>query len=265
MRPTISFLTLMMLSQLALSEVQIEEQNKIANPALTIQESGQIDASVKGKNLTVAFYDGRELGVDTSKRIRKTLANRGIQSNGGWLPKSFRISAYKHIYASDKSAFDSGAIMIKDIKPDGLVMSKLHASDAIVTAHQSNNPGKLDAGVVHEGAKLSQAMGSSAGVWGGVAINVVANLTRKLFASTPSTAAGDAAHLQSDASLCGDACTETHHVVVFTVLYDAEPSHFYTLSIDQVDSKVNEANLTEIANRGLQMVTEKIAEAVVTN
>lgn len=265
MRATISFLGLMMLSQLAHSEVQIAEQNEIANPALTILESGQIDSSVKGKNLTVVFYDGREPGVDTSKRIRKNLADRSIQSNGGWLPKSFRISAYTHTYAIDKSSFDSGAIMIKDIKPDGLVMSKLHASDAIVTAHQSNNAGKLDAGVVHEGAKLSQAMGSSAGVWGGVAINVVANLTRKLFASTLSTAAGDAANLQHDASLCGEQCKETHHVVVFTVLYDAEPSHFYTLSIDQVDSKVNEAIFTEIANRGLQMVSDKIAQAVVAN
>lgn len=265
MRTTISFLTLMMLSQLAHSEVQIAEQNKIANPALTILESGQIDSSVKGRNLSLVFYDGRERGVETTKLLRKNLSDRGINANGGWLPKSFRISAYTHVYSADKKAFDSGAIMIKEIKPDGLVMSKRHASESILTAHQSNDVTKLDAGVVHEGAKLSQAMGSSSGVWGGVVLNVAANLTRKIFSSSPSTVPIDEGKLQNDASLCGDACKETHHVVVFTVLYDAEPSHFYTLSIDKVDSKVNEAIFTEIANLGLQMVTDKIAEAVVTN
>jgi hypothetical protein len=265
MRTTMSFLALMMLSQLTHSEVQIAEQTDNANPALTIQESGQIDESVKGKNLTVVFFDGRERGIEATKLIRKILSDRGIQSNGGWLPKSFRITAYTQTYASDRSAFDSGAIMIKEIKPDGLIMSKLHASESILTAHQTNDVTKLDAGVVHEGAKLSQAMGSSAGAWGGVVLNVAANLTRKIFSSSPSTVPIDEGKLQNDASLCGDACKETHHVVVFTVLYDAEPSHFYTLSIDQVDSKVNEANLTEIANRGLQMVTDKIAQAVVAN
>lgn len=265
MRTTISFLTLMMLSQLAHSEVQIEEQNEIANPALTIQESGQIDSSVKGKNLTVVFFDGRERGIETTKLIRKILSDRGIQSNGGLMPKSFRITAYTQTYASDRSAFDSGAIMIKEIKPDGLVMSKRHASESILTAHQSNDVTKLDAGVVHEGAKLSQAMGSSSGVWGGVVLNVAANLTRKIFSSSPSTAPIDGGTLQNDVSLCGNACKETHHVVVFTVFYDAEPSHFYKLSLDKVDNKVDEANLTELANRGLQMVTEKIVEAVVAN
>jgi hypothetical protein len=265
MRTTISFLTLMMLSQLAHSEVQIAEQNEIANPALTIQESGQIDSSVKGKNLTVVFFDGRERGIETTKLVRKNLSDKGIKSDGGWLPKIFRVVAYTHTYSSDKTTFDSGAIMIKEIKPDGLVMSKRHASESILTAHQSNDVTKLDAGVVHEGAKLSQAMGSSAGVLGGVAINVAANLIGKIFSSNPSTVPIDGGHLQNDATLCVDQCKETHHVVVFTVLYDAEPSHFYKLSLDKVDTKVDEANLTELANRGLQMVTDKIAEAVVAN
>ena len=265
MRTMISFLIVMMLSQLAHSEVQIAEQSEVTNPALTIQESGQIDSSVKGKNLTVVFFDGRERGIETTKLVRKNLSDKGIKSDGGWLPKIFRVVAYTHTYSSDKTAFDSGAIMIKEIKPDGLIMSKLHASESILTAHQTNDVTKLDAGVVHEGAKLSQAMGSSSGVWGGVVLNVAANLTRKIFSSSPSTVPIDEGKLQNDASLCGDACKETHHVVVFTVLYDAEPSHFYTLSIDKVDSKVNEAIFTEIANRGLQMVSDKIAEAVVAN
>ncbi|MBF5040323.1 hypothetical protein INP77_12555 [Methylophilus sp. 13] len=265
MRGLIPILTLMMVSHQAYSEVQIQAQSENANTGLTIQESGQIDASVKGKNLSLAFYDGREIGVDTTKLIRKTLSEKGIQSNGGWLPKSLRISAYTRTYASDKAAFDSGAIMIKDIKPEGLVMSKLHASEYILRAHQSHDITKLDAGMLHEGTKLTQAMGSSAGVWGGVAINVVANLTRKIFSSTPGTEPIDGGHLQNDASRCGDACNKTHHVVVFTVLYDAEPSHYYSLSLEKVDTKVDEANLTEIANQGLRMVTEKIAEAVIAN
>lgn len=265
MRGLIPFLTLMVVSHQAYSEVQIQEQSGIANTGLTIQESGQIDSSVKGKNLTVVFFDGKERGVEATKLVRKNLSDKGIKSDGGWLPKIFRVVAYTHTYSSDKTAFDSGAIMIKDIKPDRLVMSKLHASESILTAHQSHDVTKLDAGVVHEGAKLTQAMGSSAGVWGGVALNVVANLTRKVFSSTPSTDPIDGGHLQNDASLRGDACKETHHVVVFTVLYDAEPSHYYSLSLEKVDTKVDEANLTEIANQGLRMVTEKIAEAVVAN
>lgn len=265
MRGLIPFLTLMMVSHQAYSEVQTQAQSGIANTGLIIQESGQIDSSVKGKNLTVVFFDGRERGIEATKLVRKSLGDKGIKSDGGWLPKIFRVVAYTHNYSSDKTAFDSGAIMIKDIKPDGLVMSKLHASESILTAHQSHDVTKLDAGVVHEGAKLTQAMGSSAGVWGGVAINVVSNLTRKVFSSTPSTAPIDGGHLQNDASLCGDACKETHHLVVFTVLYDAEPSHYYSLSLEKVDNKVDEANLTEIANQGLRMVTEKIAEAVVAN
>lgn len=265
MRGLIPFLTLMMVSHQAYSEVQIQEQSGIANTGLTIQESGQIDSSVKGKNLTVVFFDGRERGIEATKLVRKSLSDKGIKSDGGWLPKIFRVVAYTHTFSSDKTAFDSGAIMIKDIKPDGLVMSKLHASESILTSYQSHAVTKLDAGVMHEGAKLTQAMGSSAGVWGGVALNVVANLTRKVFSSTPSTAPIEGGHLQNDASLCGDACKETHHLVVFTVLYDAEPSHNFSLSLDKVDTKVGEANLTEIANQGLRMVTEKIAEAVVAN
>lgn len=265
MKGLIPFLTLIMVSHQAYSEVQNQEHSGIANTGLIIQESGQIDSSVQGKNLTVVFFDGKERGVEATKFVRKNLTDKGIKSDGGWLPKIFRVVAYTHTYSSDKTAFDSGAIMIKDIKPDGLVMSKLHASESILTAHQSHDVTKLDAGVVHEGARLTQAMGSSAGVWGGVALNVVANLTRKVFSSTSSTDPIDGGHLQNDASLCGKQCKETHHVVVFTVLYDAEPSHFYTLWIDKVESKVNEAIFTEIANRGLQMVTDKIAEAVVAN
>lgn len=265
MRGLVTFLTLMMVSHQAYSEVQTQAQSENANTGLIIQESGQIDSSVKGKNLTVVFFDGKERGVEATKLVRKNLSDKGIKSDGGWLPKIFRVVAYTHTYSSDKTAFDSGAIMIKDIKPDGLVMSKLHASESILTAHQSHDVTKLDAGVMHEGAKLTQAMGSSAGVWGGVALNVVANLTRKVLSSTPSTDPIDGGHLQNDASLCGDACKETHHLVVFTVLYDAEPSHYYLLSLEKVDTKVDEANLTEIANQGLRMVTEKIAETVVAN
>lgn len=265
MRIMISVLSLMMLSQVAHSEVQISEEAPTANTVLTIQESGQIDSSVKGRNLSLVFFDGRERGLDTTNLIRKNLSDRGINSDGGWLPKSFRISAYTQIYSSDRRGFDSGAVMIKEIKPTALVMSKIHVSESILTAHKSNDVTKLDAGVVREGAKLSQAMGSSAGAWGGVALNVATNLTRKIFSSSASTAPIDGGKLQNDVSLCGDACKESHHVVVFTVLYDAEPSHFYKLSIDKVDNKVNEANLTEIASRGLQMVTDKIAQAVVAN
>jgi hypothetical protein len=192
--------------------------------------------------------DGKERGNEATNLIRKNLSNKGIKSDGGWLPKIFRVVAYTHTYSSDKTAFDSGAIMIKDIKPDGLVMSKLRASESILTAHQTHDATKLDAGIVHEGAKLTQAMGSSAGMWGGVAINLVTNLTRKMFSSSPSSDPIDGGHLQNDASLCGDACKETHHLVVFTVLYDAEPSHYYSLSLEKVDNKVDEANLTEIAN-----------------
>lgn len=265
MKGLIPFLILIMVSHQAYSEVQNQAQSGIANTGLIIQESGQIDSSVKGKNLTVVFFDGKERGVEATKLVRKNLSDKGIKSDGGWLAKIFRVVAYTHTFSSDKTAFDSGAIMIKDIKPEGLVMSKLHASEYILRAHQSHDITKLDAGMLHEGTKLTQVMGSSAGIWGGVAINVVANLTRKIFSSTPGTDPIDGGHLQNDASRCGDACKETHHVVVFTVLYDAEPSHYYSLSLEKVDTKVNEANSTEIANQGLQMITEKIAEAVVAN
>lgn len=261
----IPFLMLMSLSQLAHSEEHIQELSAPPNPVLSIQESGQIDSSVKGKNLSIVFFDGRERGIEANQKIKNNLSDKGIKSNGGWLPKSFKISAYTHTYSSDKTTFDSGAIMIKDIKPDALVMSSLHASESILIAHKNQDLAKLDAGVVHEGAKLSQAMGSTMGASGGVAINLVANLTRRIFSSTPSAAPLDGGHFQNGANLCADACHEIHHAVVFTVLYDAEPSHFYSISIDKLDNKVNDANLIEIANQGLQMVTEKIADAVVAN
>jgi hypothetical protein len=48
MRGLIPFLTLMMVSHQAYSEVQIQAQSENANTGLTIRESGQIDSSVKG-------------------------------------------------------------------------------------------------------------------------------------------------------------------------------------------------------------------------
>jgi len=233
--------------------------------SILIAESGQIDESVKGRNLSLAFFDGRKRGVSATNSITKYLNSKGISANGGWLPKPIRIFAYTHVYSDDRK-FDSGSLMVTDIEPASLTMSNIHVSESIIRAHESHSPLKMDAGVVQEGAKLSQAMGSSAGVWGGVVANLAVNLTRAAFSGPkPSAVPMDKDVKTVAASDCGESCKVTHHVVVFTVLYDADPKHYYSLTLDRVDDKINENNLTVLANQGLQTVSEKIAQAVVSN
>lgn len=243
----------------------LSDAEKNVAQSILIAESGQIDESVKGKNLGIVFLDGRKRGDVSTTFLKSYLKSKGVNSNGGWMPKAFRVLAYTHVYSDDR-AFDSGGLMVTDVQPDNLVMSKIHVSESLIKAHESHSPLKIDAGVLQEGTKLGQAMGSSAGVWGGVVANLAVNLTRAAFSgSKPSPVPMDREVKSIPISECNASCQKTHHVVVFTVLYDADPGHYYSLTLERVDDKINEQNLTVLANQGLQTVAEKIAQAVVSN
>jgi hypothetical protein len=268
MRKMITFLTMIMWSQFANSEVQVSEASVAENPALTFQESGQIDLSVKEDKMTVFFQEGKSPREYATKLIKQQLSDRGVKLKDGWiwLPKIFRITAYTHIYSEDKVSYDSGMMMVKDIKPDELVMTSRHASEASMLAYTAPELTKLDIGLMHEGTKLTQAMGSSAGSLGGVALNLMINLTRKALTNSPSESALDGkSTLNREVGNCGSACGITHHVVTFTVLYDNDFKPIYSLSIDKVDNKANEHNLLEIANHGMQIIAAKLAQVVVKN
>lgn len=247
-----------------------ESEKKVAQ-TINIQESGNIDASVKGKNIALLFYDGKKRGDVSTKFIKEFLLSKGIKSNGGFMPKSFHIKAYTHVYSDDKTSYDSGSTMITDIEPDHLVMSETHVSEKMLRANNDKDLFKLDAGVIHEGTKMTQAMGSSAGVWGGVGANIVANLARKLVNTFTQEKVSDVAldsnvqNTNANADVCGNGCKVTHHVVVFNIVYDSDVNHYYTLALDKVDDKVYPEHLTILANQGLQTVAEKIAQAVVSN
>lgn len=242
-----------------------DAENKIAQ-SISIQESGQIDESVKGKHIAIQFLDGRKRGVESTIFLQKYLRSKGINANGvGYIQKAFKVLAYTHIYSDDKS-YNSGRLMINDVLPDKLTMSTIHVSESLIKAHERQDLLKTDMGMIHEGTKLSQTMGSSAGVWGGVIANLAVNLTKFAFSGPqPSAVPLDKGVTSVSAGDCGESCKVTHHVVIFTVLYDEDPKHYYSLALDRVDDKINESNLTVLANQGLQTVAEKIAQAVVSN
>lgn len=275
-RYSLKMLTAIAVSCLVLKSAQADESNTFPElkrnaDGIAVIEAGkiQLPSPAVDKKVWIGFMAKDGLSRETTNRLQELFEKLGykVTNNKELATIRLEVTGLARIRNEAKNSFDTGSVMIKDIKASSLVMDTIVYGNS-TTEYHADRP--EDLGIADGATKLiRQAGGSDSIGLAGLGVAWGINKVIQIFEKSPDVKNAPFQNIVGDKGgrplICFDACRRTHHEAILNVLVPSQESNTspqYSIYVNKLSTNVDEESMHNLANMALDVLAKHLASSI---
>ncbi len=233
----------------------------LAEPQLDVQiEASGLVSLPRGASeaLWLNFYSGSSVALDTSARLRDTLAGQGFRfvRSESEARVTVNMTGFVRLY-NDKRSYDTGKVFLGELlEPNVEFKGYTHVAAPTKQLLAS------DAGVAQQATHAGVPGGSAGGLGVAILTDWLADATGLRSFLNRSLQGAFGSKGGRNVLFCGTDCKRTTHEVSLTLtVWEGQQSSSRTLTLRQVAPDIDESLVVPMAERGLSQLLEELIKA----